>query len=164
VRADGDSVPAPETDPANPQVVLATTSGKIVATVRAKYDVQAVALTPRYLFVEEAELYGSHGGIEVRSVTTGRLLRWLPGKGGPYLSASGRYVVFWSRYKVFALDGATGKITQVAVVPAARSNVVGAVIVGQTIYWAAATTTPGSHDDIDVPADFTTTIYERQLS
>jgi hypothetical protein len=164
VRADGDSIPAPETDPANPQVVLATISGTIVATIRAEYDVQAVALTPRFLFVEETEVYGSHGGIEVRSATTGRLLRWLPNKGGPYLSASGRYVVFWNRYKVFALDGATGKITQLAVVSAARSNVVGAVLAGGTVYWAVATTTPGAHGDIDKPSDFTTTIYKRQLS
>jgi hypothetical protein len=164
VRADEDDVPLPETDPSNPQVELATVTGKLIARFRAKYDVQSVALTPRYVFVEEAQEDGSHGGIEIRSALTGRLLRWLPGKGGPYLSASGGHVVFWSFSKVFSLDGATGKITQVAVVPAARSHVVGAVLDGDTVYWGTATKTPHSRGDADDPADFTTTIHERRLT
>lgn len=164
VRADEDDVPLPETDPSNPQVELATVTGKLITSFRAKYDVQALALTPRYLFVEEAQENGSHGGMEIHSAITGRLLRWLPGKGGPYLSASGGHVVFWSQSKVFALDGATGKITRIAVVPSAHSSVVGASLDGDTVYWATATKTPHSRGDADNPADFTTTIHERRLS
>jgi hypothetical protein len=105
----------------------------------------------------------SKGGTAILSASTGKLLHWLPGKGGSNMSASGRYVAFSSLDKVFLLDGATGRITRIAVVPAAMSKIVNVVLDGNTIWWAVATQTRGSHGDENNPADFTTTLYKRTI-
>jgi hypothetical protein len=99
--------PAPRRDPI---VQIAAVDGKLVATYHAEYEVQALAITTRYVFVDESRtiIDPAKGGTAILSAATGKLLHWLPGKGGANMSASGRYAVFSSLYKVFLLDGATG--------------------------------------------------------
>jgi hypothetical protein len=164
-RTTKDDVALPEADSADPIVQIATVRGNVVATYHAQYEVQALAITPRYVFVNESrtDIDPVKGGTAILSASTGTLLRWLPGKGGWNMSANERYAAFSNSSKVFLLDGATGRITQVAAVRAAKSKIVNVVLDGKAIWWAVATQTPGSHGDETNPLDFTTTLYERAL-
>jgi hypothetical protein len=165
VRTTQDDIPLPESDDVDPIVQIATVGGRIVATYHTRYEAEAVAITTRFVFVEEsrAGVDPIKGGTAILSASTGKLLHWLPGKGAGNMSASGRYAVFSNYSKVYLLDGATGRITRIAVVPSATSTVINAVLDGKMIWWAVAKRAPGRKGDVFDPADFTTTMYRRAL-
>jgi hypothetical protein len=134
---------APATAPVE---IRRLSTGKLVTTFDAQGDVQALALSQRYV----AAVIRDGGGarVEVRDAHSGALLRQVRApqaapralalwEGPRPLSVAGRQVAFAAGRKLKLLDIRTGRVRIVAVV---RGTVVGLDLQGRRLTWAETPT------------------------